>query len=148
MESNMAEYYIRKWFDPILRKKCTRVHDFPGLDGLISALNSFMSKESGLGLAAPQIGDDRQVLLAKIKGSVQEFVNPEITGAKGYIPFIEGCISLPGLIVPRIRRYSIDVSYQDRTGKKKTGTFKGLSSIILQHEIDHLNGKLMYNYFK
>ena len=144
----MIDYHLRKWGDPILRQKCRQVEDISELGGLILSMRSIMSDHSGLGLAAPQIGDDRQILIAKISGDPQVFINPTITKAKGYIPFIEGCLSLPGLIIPTLRRSSIEVEYQTIGGTKKSGTYTGLNAIVLQHEIDHLNGKLMYQYFK
>jgi len=144
----MEQYHLRKWGDPILRKPCKTVEDFSQLDGLIDSLGFIMEKNSGCGLAAPQVGDSRKVLIAKINNNPKVFVNPTIENAKGYVPFLEGCLSFPGITVPTMRRYSIDLKYQDKNGSEIEKTFKGISAIVLQHEIDHLNGKLMFHYFR
>jgi len=114
----MQNYYIRKWENPILRKKCSVVKDFSNLDDLISSMNSLLGFFDS-GISAPQVGDNRKVILAKINFQRKLFVNPKIKSSKGYVPLIEGCISFPGIIVPTIRRYSIDLEYQDEKGNKK-----------------------------
>ena len=144
----MTEYYLRKWNDPILRKECRKVEDFSSLENLVSSMRSIMKKYEGLGLAAPRVGDDRSVLLAQIGSMPKLFINPQIVSAAGYIPFIEGCLSFPGVTVPKLRRYRIDLRYQDEKGMQKEETFRGLNSIVLQHEIDHLHGRLLYQLFK
>ena len=143
----MDDYYLRKWGDPVLREPCEAVEDFSQLDFLIDSMYSIMRQNLGCGIAAPQVGDSRQVLIAQIGLKSEVFVNPRIEFARGYVPFLEGCLSFPFLLVPKIRRYRIDVNYFDRYGAEKSNTFRGLNAIILQHEIDHLNGKLMFHYF-
>jgi len=144
----MTNYYLRKWSDPVLRQKCEKVEDFSKLGNLVNSMLEIMNNHEGIGIAAPQIGDTRQVLIAKVNSKYQVFVNPEIKKARGFIPYLEGCLSFPGLTVPTLRKYSIDVEYQNTTGKKLSQKFSGVDSIVMQHEIDHLNGKLMFNYLK
>ena len=95
------------------------------------------------GLAAPQIGVLKKVIVVRNGNSFFPMVNPMIIKKSGQ-KFVnnEGCLSLEG--TRSVERYpSVLVSYQDRTGKRLTKTFNGLLAIIVQHETDHLNGKLI-----
>lgn len=96
-----------------------------------------------VGLAAPQIGVLKRVVVIGTGTSFFPMVNPVIVKASGKTFFNhEGCLSLEGTRM--VKRYStVLVSYQDKTGKRVTKTFNGLQAIIIQHEIDHLNGKLI-----
>ena len=64
----MINHYLRKWGDPILRQSCHPVEDFSMLAELINSMHSTLRYYSGIGLAAPQVGDNRQVIIAKING--------------------------------------------------------------------------------
>jgi len=95
------------------------------------------------GLAAPQIGILKKVVVVRNGNTFFPMVNPTILKRTGN-PFNskEGCLSLEGERI--VRRYpSILVSYQDHNGKKLTKTFNSGLSVIIQHEVDHLNGKLI-----
>lgn len=95
------------------------------------------------GLAAPQIGSLKKVVVVRNGNSFFPMVNPIIVKKNGK-KFVntEGCLSLDGL--RNVERYStILVSYQDKTGKRITKTFNGTLAIIVQHEVDHLNGILI-----
>ena len=146
----MGKYYLKKWGNPILREKCTEVKDFYATDlyDLISSMKDIMLHKGGCGLAAPQAGDNRQVIVTNLDYKMREFINPKIINKKWYRPSLESCLSVPCLICPKIRKYSIEVSYQDREGYHCTETFNGFPSVVMQHEIDHLNGKLIVDYFK
>jgi len=144
----MTDYYLRQWGDPILRTLCDPVENFSSLEDLIHTMREIMHSHNGLGISALQVGETKRVLLAMINGKATVFINPQITKSRGYIPTLEDCLSLPGLFLPKIRRYSIEVQYQDENGKEKSASLKGLNSIVLQHEMDHLNGKLIFHYFK
>ncbi len=144
----MSKYYLRKWSDPILRKECRDVDDFFDLDELISAMGQAVYAYHSDGIAAPQLGDDRRVIMVNIKGDLDVFVNPVILGAWGYTPLLECCLSFPGLFVPTVRRLGINVAYQTKSGAVKRESFWGLNALFLQHEIDHLDGKLMFQYHK
>ncbi len=95
------------------------------------------------GLAAPQIGVLKKVIVVRSGSSFFPMINPMIIKKSGK-KFVnnEGCLSLEGS--RSVERYSnVLVSYQDKTGKRLTKTFNGLLAIIVQHETDHLNGKLI-----
>ena len=131
-----STYYLRTRESESLRQIASEVTDFTNLSELIYEMYNTMTMYGGIGIAAPQIGDSRRVLLVCGK----EFVNPVIVKSKGYIPSLESCLSFPGRIGFKLRRYSIDVEYQDRYGNAQNGHYVGRNSIILQHEMDHLNG--------
>lgn len=144
------KYYLRKWPNAILKKKCDKVTDFSELDELVQSMDN-IAKSSlwhAFGISAPQIGDSRRVFITYFGREKKVFVNPEILRAKGFVPSLEGCLSFPFFIIlPKIRRYSVEVAYQDQNGTHKQETFKGFDATIIQHENDHLNGKLIVNYF-
>jgi peptide deformylase len=139
----MEKYEIRKWKDPILREVCTPVENFFELGDIVESMQKIVGEHAALGLAAPQIGDSRQIVVARVNKNIEVFINPIIKHSGGYIPFIEGCLSFPGKIIPTIRRYSINLEYQNRDGVKINRDYKGINAVILQHEIDHLSGKLI-----
>jgi peptide deformylase len=96
-----------------------------------------------VGLAAPQIGVLKKVVVIGTGTSFFPMVNPLIVKKSGkkFVNY-EGCLSLEG--TRAVERYStVLVSYQDRSGKRLTKTFNGIQAIIVQHETDHLNGKLI-----
>ena len=142
----VTDYYLRTWNDPILRKKCREVKDFSNLDPLIYAMHSIMSEYNNVGgIAAPQVGDDRQVILALIGNRFQALVNPVIYKAWRFKPSLEACLSFPGKGFFKMRKSGILVEYQTTTGETRNEKYNGLSARILQHEIDHLNGIVLYN---
>jgi len=141
----MVVYYLRRWDDPELKERCQEVTDFSDLDRLVDSMRDTMYRYSGAGIAAPQVGDLRRVVIAKIEGIPKVFVNPEILSKFGYLPFVEGCLSFPMRYKARIRSYSIKVHYCDQKGEQQIETIRGLSAIILQHEMDHLEGKTIYS---
>lgn len=95
------------------------------------------------GLAAPQIGVLKKVIVVNINGSFYPMINPVILKKIGnQFNSTEGCLSLEG--ERTVKRYKAAmVNYQDVTGKKLTKTFTGFIATIIQHEVDHLNGKLI-----
>jgi peptide deformylase len=105
----------------------------------------------GVGLAAPQIGQPWRVFVIKPteKSAIRNFVNPEIVATGNLDTYtktgdsrLEGCLSIP-TIWGKVRRYqTITLKYQDESGAPHTETFSGFPATIIQHETDHLNGKL------
>ena len=95
------------------------------------------------GLAAPQIGILKRVVVVRNGDTFHPMINPIILKYSGKTFFNhEGCLSLEGTRV--VKRYStVLVSYQDKSGKRLTKTFNGMPAIIIQHEVDHLNGVLI-----
>ena len=101
----------------------------------------------GIGLAAPQVGESRRLLVLDVSNAEEKFplfvlINPEIVDSEGKTESEEGCLSVPNY-VSKIRRYDkVLVRGLDRNGKETEIEADGLLSRVLQHEIDHLNGIL------
>ena len=138
--------------NPILRKVC-EPFDFnePVMDPyeLAEGLHEIRRKDGGIGLAAPQVGIDTRALVIgmgdlQTEGTEdydQVFFNPVITSVEGKETYmIEGCLSFPGLFVKVKRHEDIVLQWETEEGSECTETFSGITSRILQHEIDHLNG--------
>ena len=103
----------------------------------------YEDKSGCVGLADNQIGSDLRVILAKVKGSWIDMVNPVIARhGKGVIESEEGCLSLEG--VRTVKRWgAVEVIYRDHNDHSHKQVFTGFEACIIQHEIDHLNGKLI-----
>ena len=132
--------YIVTWFDKSLHKKSEKVRDFQKAKKILKDLESTL-KNLGSGLSAPQIGINKQILIAKINGRYEHFINPEIINSNGYKITIESCLSFPKLIMPKIRKQKIEIKYQTTSGEEKIKIYKKSNATVLQHEIDHLKGK-------
>jgi len=137
---------------PVLRKKAGKVDKFDeNLKLLIEDMAETMYDAPGIGLAAPQIGESLQLLIVDI-GSDQEkreymaVVNPEIVEAEGTQIDEEGCLSVPDLTANVKRHKKITLSYQDTDGTQKKLEAEERFAVVLQHEIDHLNGILFIDH--
>jgi peptide deformylase len=143
------EYSLRIRGESVLREQCQEVTDFSDLDDLIDGMASVMEGK-GIGIAAPQVGDKRQVFITGFGGEVQVYVNPEIVRAEGDVgekALNETCLSLPEEVVEKKLRYNVvEMRFQDREGNHWTGIFEGVHAIVMQHEYDHLDGVLMTDY--
>lgn len=101
----------------------------------------------GLGLSAPQIGVQKRIFVARVRNKIKGFVNPVITKfSKKEVTIMEGCFSVPYIYGHVIRPAEIDLKSQDAHGKTSTTHYKSLPSRIIQHEIDHLDGKLFIDH--
>ena len=145
----MALLKILIFPDPRLRTKAKPVQN---IDGSIKELSDDMLETmyegEGIGLAATQINVHKRIIVVDItkeKNEPQVLINPEIT--KIIDPekraYSEGCLSVPGFYEELKRPSSVEVSYQDLEGKMNTQVISGLLSVVIQHEIDHLDGKIM-----
>ena len=145
----MALLKILIFPDPRLRTKAKSVQN---IDGSIKELSDDMLETmyegEGIGLAATQINVHKRIIVVDItkeKIEPQVLINPEIT--KIIDPekraYSEGCLSVPGFYEELKRPSSVEVSYQDLEGKMNTQVISGLLSVVIQHEIDHLDGKIM-----
>lgn len=137
--------------DPRLRRVCRPVEPGEDLGDLPGRLLSGMREHDGIGLAAPQLGDDRRVVAVSDptrEGRPQEIlINPEITGLFGpEVPFEEGCLSFPDLFFNLYRSAGIVVRYLDETGTVHEQSHDGVLSRVIQHEIDHLDGVLFIDH--
>lgn len=131
---------------PVLTSKAAPVPDpkDPEISALLPLMVETMREAKGVGLAAPQIGKSIQVCVTETDGVVGYFINPVITTESDEkVVFEEGCLSLPGRFFPVLRAETITVKYHNEKGLPKKVRATGFLAIVLQHEIDHLNGILI-----
>ncbi len=133
--------------DPRLRLKGQPVDSFGKvLHELLDDLTETMRHAPGVGLAAPQLGEALQACVIEIEDRLHELVNPRIVRADGDDRDLEGCLSIPGYVAYVTRREKVWVVAQNRFGRKIRVAGSGLLSRALQHELDHLEGKLYIDY--
>ena len=133
--------------DPRLRLKGEPVDSFGKyLHELLDDLTDTMRHAPGVGLAAPQLGVALQACVVEVEGRLHELVNPTIVRATGDDRDLEGCLSIPGYAAYVTRRERVWVVAQNRFGRKIKVAGAGLLSRAMQHEIDHLHGKLYIDY--
>ena len=129
--------------DPRLRLKGEPVDSFGKyLHELLDDLAHTMRDAPGVGLAAPQLGEPLQACVVEVEDRLHELVNPRIVRAEGDDRDLEGCLSIPGYVAYVTRREKVWVVAQDRFGKRIKVAGSGLLGRALQHELDHLEGKL------
>ena len=138
--------------DPILREKAKRIKTFDAnLRKLVADMFETMHANSGVGLAAPQIGQSIRLLVAELEPNRQEgergfkiaLCNPEIVKAsEEKVTGPEGCLSIPGWVGEVPRHASVTVKGQNPEGKEVRVKAQDYYARVLQHEIDHLNGIL------
>ena len=133
--------------DPRLRLKGQPVDSFGKyLHELLDDLTESMRHAPGVGLAAPQLGEAMQACVIEVSGQLHELVNPRIVRTDGDDRDLEGCLSIPGYVAYVTRREKVWVVAQNRFGRKIKVAGSGLLSRALQHELDHLEGKLYIDY--
>lgn len=138
----MAILKIKKYPDPILKEKCEEVKEVTEeIKKLVDDMIETMKKNDGAGLAAPQVGVLKKVIVVETEKGPVGFVNPKIVKkSKETMIEEEGCLSFPGLWLKIKRRKGVDIEALDGDGKKVRA--ENLLASILQHEIDHLDGIL------
>jgi peptide deformylase len=135
--------------DPRLRLRGAPVYSFGKfLHELLDDLAATMRDAPGVGLAAPQIGEALAACVIEVEGRLHELVNPRITKATGDDRDLEGCLSIPGYAAYVTRRERVWVVAQNRAGRKIKVAGSGLLGRALQHELDHLDGKLYIDYLE
>lgn len=135
--------------DPRLRLKGQPVDSFNAyLHELLDDLTDTMRHAPGVGLAAPQIGEPLQACVIEVDGQLHELVNPRIVRAVGEDRDLEGCLSIPGYVAYVTRKERVWVVAQNRFGRKIKVAGTGLLGRALQHELDHLEGKLYIDYLE
>ena len=137
----MAIRQIRKSGDEILNKRCKEVKIFDEKLGiLLDDMYETMTKAEGVGLAAPQVGILKRVVVIDIGSGRIELINPEIIETDGEQEGAEGCLSFPGLYGTVKRPNYVKVKAQDRTGKSFIAEGEELLARAVCHECDHLDG--------
>ena len=143
---------ILKFPDPRLRTVAKKVEKFDkSLEKLANDMLHTMYEDNGIGLAASQV--DRHIRLivmdlSEERNDPRVFINPEykILDNESLASFEEGCLSIPGFSEEIIRPDKIELTWQDLEGKTHIDRPNGLLTICIQHEMDHLEGKLMVDY--
>ena len=142
--------------DPRLKKACTPVDDLTdGLRTLADDMLATMYDAPGVGLAAPQVGVlERLIVLDCVKEEGETprpliMFNPQVIAASDEeSTYEEGCLSIPEQFADVTRPAEVDVRWMDRDGAEQNERFSGLWATCVQHEIDHLEGKLFIDYLK
>jgi len=133
--------------DPRLRLKGQPVDGFGKyLHELLDDLAETMRAAPGVGLAAPQVGEAWNACVVEVGEQLHELVNPRIVRADGDDRDLEGCLSIPGYVAYVTRRERIWIVAQNRHGRQLKLAGSGLLSRAVQHELDHLEGKLYIDY--
>ena len=146
----MAKLKILEFPDPRLRKKAVPVSTVDdALRHLVDDLFETMYEAPGIGLAATQVDVHRRLLVADVSAEKDDpyvLINPEIVATDGLEISEEGCLSVPGYYDEVERAEHIRVKYLDRNGDAIAADFDGLLAVCVQHEIDHLDGRLFVDY--
>lgn len=146
----MTVLNILHYPDPRLRQKAQPIAtvDEP-IKKLVDDMLETMYQAPGIGLAATQVNIAKQIIVIDIsedKSSPLVLINPEITAQLGKAEHEEGCLSVPEIFEPITRSAEITVHYLDREGQKKELQAQDLLATCIQHELDHLEGKLFIDY--
>jgi len=142
-----TELKIRLFPDPVLRKtakpvsKVTQRHR-----EILSKMAQMMYENSGIGLAATQVGISESMIVADIGSGLYKLVNPKIVQKEGDQALEEGCLSVPGICIKIKRARKVRVAALDDTGKQVDIDAEDLLACVLQHEMDHLKGKVIVDY--
>lgn len=143
----MAILPIRLYGDPVLR---TRASDVPDVDRgakrLMRNMTDTMKEAPGIGLAAPQVGVLRRIIVWENEEDRGSLANPVILEREGAVLGDEGCLSMPGITYPVERAQLILVEGIDEGGDPVRFETQGLTARIIQHEIDHLDGVLFIDH--
>ena len=138
---------IKKYPDKVLRKKCEEIEGISSYEkDLFSKMLFTMRRFQGIGLAAPQVGILKRLIVVDIGEGEIKLANPKILEVKGEDKLVEGCLSIPGAQVEVKRAYEVVVEGLNEKDKLIQIKAKGLLARVLQHEIDHLDGKLIIDY--
>lgn len=143
----MAEMDIKKFPDPILRKKGEDVKSIGNDEKKVLAdMAETMYLKGGVGLAAVQVGIHKNMIVVDIGDGIKKMINPVILKKDGAETQEEGCLSVPDKCVNVKRSRRVVVDYLNEDGQALRLLAEGLMARVIQHEIDHLFGKLIVDY--
>jgi peptide deformylase len=141
---------IRRWGDPVLRAEATAVDRFDaGLARLVGRMRRVLDDVGGAGLAAPQIGTLARVVVYRLREDddtrpARVLVNPRIVErSAARETFVEGCLSMPGVVASVERHATVVVRALDERGRGREVVAEGDHASVVQHELDHLDGILL-----
>ena len=140
-------YKIRTYGDPVLKTKAAEVTDINGkIARLVDDMfDTLYDSDSGIALAAPQIGVQKQIFIWDVEEEQMAIINPQIIETSGEWVYDEGCLSIPGLYVEMLRPNHVLVRGYTVEGDEVEIEASELMGRLFQHEIDHLNGVLMFD---
>jgi peptide deformylase len=149
-------YPIVMYGDPVLRQRATDIEKGTDLSQLISDMFETMHAASGIGLAAPQIGKSVRLFIVdgtvledepEMEGFKKAFINPIVLEEEG-LPwdFEEGCLSIPTIREKVSRKEKLKIRYYDENWAIKEEEYDGMKARIIQHEYDHIEGKMFVDY--
>lgn len=143
----MAILPVRIYPDPVLRADTESVTEFDdALRAFLRDMWETMETRDGVGLAAPQVGVSKQLVVVLLKGERHVLANPRILEAEGEQVGEEGCLSFPEIYEKVKRPLRIVVEAQDENGTSHTIVGEEFGARALSHEIDHINGKLLIDH--
>lgn len=136
---------IRVFGDPVLREACPEVTEIDeSVEKLVKDLVDSLPRPGGAGLSANQVGILKRVFVYEDQGEVKACINPRLVSASEETgEELEGCLSLPGVAVPVARHLSLVLEYLDLEGKTRRLEAEGWLARVFQHELDHLDGRLI-----
>jgi peptide deformylase len=140
-------YQIRTYGDPVLKSKASEVSDINGkIARLVDDMfDTLYESDSGIALAAPQIGVQKQIFVWDVDDQHMAIINPQIVESSGEWVYDEGCLSIPGLYVEMLRPNHVLVRGYTVDGDEVEIEASELMGRLFQHEIDHLQGVLMFD---
>lgn len=146
----MAKLNILEFPDPRLTTVATEVKNFDAdLEKLIGDMTETMYAAHGIGLAATQVNVHIRLLVLDVSEDQDQprvYINPEILSRSGEQKHEEGCLSVPGIYATVVRAENITVRAQDKDGTVFEEQLEGLHAVCVQHEMDHLQGRLFVDY--
>jgi len=138
---------IRVFGDPVLRKKAKPVNRVSSQHRqILSQMAQSMYEGGGIGLAAPQVGISAQLIIVDIGKGLYKLVNPKIVKRQGRQAIEEGCLSVPGVCLKVKRSKQVWIQAMDENNNLLKIEARDLFACVLQHEIDHLKGKLIIDH--
>ena len=133
--------------DPLLRKETKPVAEVTDeLRTLVADMFETMRAAEGIGLAAPQVGRSERLCIVHVEDAMHTLINPEIIAREGSIKWEEGCLSIPDVFGWVERSSYVKVRAMDLEGKEIEVEGRELMAVCIQHEIDHLDGKLFIDH--
>lgn len=138
---------IRVFGDPVLRKKAKPVKRINSQQRqILSQMAQSMYEGGGVGLAAPQVGISAQLIIVDIGEGLYKLINPKIVKRQGRQAIQEGCLSVPGVCIKVKRAKQVWIQARDENNLPVEIEARDLFACVLQHEIDHLKGRLIIDY--
>jgi len=143
-------YRVKYWPDPALREIADVITDFEEIQKVNDELFETMYAQRGIGLSATQCAIKKRIFVMDTlmdgTGQKETFINPTIKENEGSIIYPEGCLSFPNIYVNVERASKILISYTNIDGEAKEQELEGLDAVCAQHELDHLNGIVFFDY--